>query len=159
MKDDIQCCAGISLSNEEREACISLIKEGGAVDPKNAEAELPLAKLVTIKRAGKNIVGVGAIKRCRPQYAYSIAEKSKFQFDPCSHEFGYVAIKESHRNQRLSHMITEKLLSKFQERPLFATTSNENMKRTLRKAGFVQRGEEWMGKKEQLSLWIKNGES
>ena len=160
MMDDIQCYQGISLSKKDLEDCILLIKDGGAIkNLKTAEEELPLAKLVAIKRAGQDIVGVGAIKQCRPIYTRSIAEKSTFQFDPCSHELGYVSIKKSHWGQELSKKITAKLLSEFQGRPLFATTSNERMKQTLKKAGFVQQGKEWMGNTEQLSLWIKNGES
>jgi len=159
MMDDIQCYQGISLSKEELEACILLIKKGGAVDPKYAKKKLPLAELVAIQRVGQDIVGVGAIKRCRSEYACSIAKKSEFQFDPCSHELGYVAIKERYQRQGLSKRIMAKLLSEFQGRPLFATTSNKYMKKTLEKAGFVQRGKEWKGEKEQLSLWIKNGES
>ena len=160
MMDDIQCYQGISLSKKDLEDCILLIKDGGAIkNLKTAEEELPLAKLVAIKRAGQDIVGVGAIKQCRPNYTRSIAKKSTFQLDPCSHELGYVSIKKSHWRQELSKKITAKLLSEFQGRPLFATTSNERMKQTLKKAGFVQQGKEWMGNTEQLSLWIKNGES
>jgi len=38
---------------------------------------------------------------------------------------------------------------------LFATTSNLRMKKTLRRAGFVQEGQEWKGTNSQLSLWIR----
>ena len=160
MKDDIQCCSGISLSREKLEACISLIKDGGAI--KNlitAEAGLPQARVVAINLMGQEIVGVGAIKRWNPQRASTLAGKSESTLDPHSHELGYIAVKEGFKRKKRSHRITAALLSEFQERPLFATTSNEHMKRTLRKAGFVQRGKEWKGEKEQLSLWIKNGES
>ena len=56
MKDDIQCCAGSSLSKEDCEACIVLIKQGGAVDLKSEE--LPHAEIVAIKRDGQAIVEV-----------------------------------------------------------------------------------------------------
>jgi hypothetical protein len=39
--------------------------------------------------------------------------------------------------------------------PLFATTYNERMKKTLGKAGFVKKGQEWKGRKHMLSLWLK----
>ena len=53
MMDDIQCYQGISLSKKDLEDCILLIKDGGAIkNLKTAEEELPLAKLVAIKRAG-----------------------------------------------------------------------------------------------------------
>jgi len=159
MKDDIQCCAGSSLSKEDCEACIVLIKQGGAVDL-NSE-ELPHAEIVAIKRDGQAIVGVGAIKRCRPDYARTIAARSQFKFDPRSYELGYIVVKKSHprQGQPLSPAIVAALLSKFAKRPLFATTSHERIKQTLRQAGFVPQGEVWRGMSGELSLWIKDGES
>ena len=157
MTDDIQCCAGGSLSEEERAACVSLIREGGAIVNSNtAEARLPQAMLVAINRVGQEIVGVGAIKRSNIQRASSIARDSHFQFDPHSHELGYVAVAKSHRGKKRSRRITEALCSTFQERPLFATTSDEHMKKTLRWAGFVQQDQEWQGNSGQLSFWILN---
>ncbi len=42
------------------------------------------------------------------------------------------------------------------EGSLFATTSDERMKKTLTKAGFVQSGLAWEGRKgQQLSLWLR----
>jgi len=55
----------------------------------------------------------------------------------------------------LSGRIVQKLLSS-NAGALFATTSSERMKKTLAQAGFVQKGSEWEGRKnQQLSLWIK----
>lgn len=158
MTDDIQCCAGGSLSEEERPACVFLIKEGGAIlNSSTAEARLPQAEVVAINRVGQKIVGVGAIKRSDLQCASLIAKKSDFKFDPHSHELGYVAIAESHQGEKRSHRITAALLSEFPKRTLFATTSDEYMKRTLSKARFAQQGKEWSGNSGTLSLWILHG--
>lgn len=148
------------LSKEEIQACLSVIEEGCAVNLKSAARELPLAMVVAIKRKGQDIVGVGAIKRKRPDYASKIAKRSGFSFDENSHELGYVAVKKSHQGQGLSHEITAKLLCTFQGRPIFATTSHERMKRTLKRADFIRQGKEWQGKKGKLlSLWIKDADS
>ena len=40
--------------------------------------------------------------------------------------------------------------------PLFATTGNENMKRTLRAAGFAMKGNSWQGQRGSLTLWIRS---
>jgi len=158
MMDDIQCFAGSRLSEKDRAACISLIVEGGAVKLTKAEVGLPQAKVVAINRVGQEIVGVGAIKRWSPQRASILAGESEFPLDPHSHELGYIVVKEGYKEQKRSHRITAALLSEFQERPLFATTSAKYMKQTLSKAGFVQRGKEWRGTRgDQLSLWIKDG--
>lgn len=152
------CHAPTDLSPDELRECLSLITDGCAVDPGTAAAELPRAMLIVlaVQRDHPNIVGLGAIKGQRPRYASSIAIKSGVPFDKNIHELGYVVVHQLHRGLGLSHKITAALLSGFPERPLFATTSHEGMKRTLRQAGFVPQGSEWPGRKGNLSLWIKN---
>jgi hypothetical protein len=160
MSSDVMSYSPNVLSKEEIQACLSVIKEGDAVNLKFAEKELPQAVVVAVKREGQNLVGVGAIKRKRPDYSSKIAKNSGFSFDQNMHELGYVAVKKSHQRQGLSHQITAKLLSTFQGRPIFATTSHEGMKRTLKTAGFIRQGTEWQGKTGNLlSLWIKDADS
>ena len=155
MKNNVQVYKPAELVEAEIQDCLSVIKEGGAlINSKTAVNEFPHSAVIAIKRVKKKIVGVGVIKQKRPKYASDIAKKSRFQFDNDIHEFGYVAVKKSHRRLGFSHEITTKLLATFQSRPLFATTSNEYMKPTLKKAGFIQHGDEWQGKKGKLSLWI-----
>jgi RimJ/RimL family protein N-acetyltransferase len=144
-----------TLLEQDALACISVIKEGNAVNLKSAGQELPLAA-VAIYRDNGQIIAVGAIKRPRPSYASSISERSCFPFNSNSHELGYVAVKKTHQKQGLSYKITDALLSTHKSYPIFATTSHEGMKRTLKKAGFIQEGTEWKGKRgDMLSLWIK----
>jgi hypothetical protein len=96
-----------------------------------------------------------ATRLCRPH-----RKECGFPFDTGIHELGYVAVKESYWNRGLSYKIAAKLLSEFGNRPLFATTSNPYMKRTLEKLGFIQRGNEWRGKDGNLlSLWITGAAS
>lgn len=162
MNSGVQVYAPAELSKDEIRVCISLVQKGGALEnPEWAADQLPRAIIIAIKRDGSEIVGVGAIKRRRPKYAGDKARKSGFEFDSNAHELGYVVVKESHRRKGISQQITAKLLSAFQTRPLFATTSNSKMKPTLEKAGFVQRGKEWPGKngKGKLSLWVSDGKS
>lgn len=155
---DIEIYSPDDLSKEDIEACISLIKKGGAVSPISALVELPRALVVTIKRDGQEIVGVGAIKRKRPRYYSEIAKKSGVRLNRSYHELGFIVIDEPYQDFGMSDAIVEKLLATFYERPLFATTSNEYMKNTLEKAGFVWRGKEWQGMNGMLSLWIKEAE-
>lgn len=145
------------LADGDLGACIAIIQCGDAVDPESAGEELGRSEVIAIARKGANIVGVGAIKRLRTGYALTIASsrKSGSSFDPNTLELGYVAVDAQHRKRGLSHRIVAELLSKHQGR-LFATTSNEGMKKTLDDAGFVRKGREWRGQKHnQLSLWIK----
>jgi len=60
----------------------------------------------------------------------------------------------AHQGKGLSHRIVAALLSK-NGGPLFATTSSDGMKKTLVKAGFVQKGREWKVQKGELSPWMR----
>jgi len=134
--------------------CIAIIKKGEAVDWQSAKRELPLAASVVTARKGSQIVGVGAIKRERRQYAADVSKKSGFKFPPETPELGYVAVEPEHQGRGLSLRIT-KLVLAGQKGSLFATTYNEWMMKTLEKAGFVRKGKEWKGRKHMLSLWYK----
>jgi predicted GNAT family N-acyltransferase len=137
--------------------CLSIIREGDAVDLRSARNGLPQAKLVAIAWEGEEIVGVGVVKQKRPTYAGKIAKRSGAPLNTNTNELGYVAVKESERGKKLSRKITEKLLSETSSDPLFATTSSNRMKKTLKNAGFIQQGREWTGKDGQLSLWTRCG--
>jgi hypothetical protein len=142
------------LTTKVVSTCIAIIKQGEAVDWQSAKRELPLAMAVVIARKGSEIVGVGAIKRERRQYAADVSKKSGFKFPPETPELGYVAVEPGHQGRGLSLRITRLVLSG-QKTALFATTYNEWMMKTLAKAGFVRKGKEWKGRKHMLSLWYK----
>lgn len=144
------------LTTVDLAACIGVIKRGAAVDGASVTRELPRARLIAVARAGAEITGVGVIKRIRIAYASGVSgsRKSAFTFDPNIPEIGCIAVAESHRNRGLSRRIVETLLP--HEDRFFATTSNEHMKATLEKCGFVFKGCEWRGRTgNRLSLWIK----
>ena len=153
-RKELQVFAQGELPDNDLRECVSLIASGDAVDPGTAEEHLPHCLFVVVKREGDQIVGVGAAKGQRPNYARTIARRCGFEFDPQTHELGYVVVRESHRKLGISKAITEKLLALF-ERPLFATTSNEHMERTLSHTGFVHRGHSWKShENEDLHLWM-----
>src|SRR6266566_6906506 len=66
---DVAPIPDADLTEKELAACIAVIKKGQAVDWRSALRELPLATAVVIARKGREIVGVGAIKRERQEYA------------------------------------------------------------------------------------------
>lgn len=155
---EVICKAPDEVSAEQIAAALALIASGRAVNPNTAAAELPRVKLIALAQEPKKqrIIGVGAIKRPRPQYASYVAEQSGFPLAPNTHELGYVSVDASSRGLGISHRIAHLLLLQFQERPVFATTSHDGMKRTLSHAGFCQQGREWPGEHGNLSLWIKS---
>jgi hypothetical protein len=148
-------CSGTELTEQDRAACVALIAEGGAVNVQTAASELPKASVVATVRRDGLLVGVGAIKRERPDYASEKAELSGFDFDPNTTELGYVAVAKEHRQRELSSRIVRALTADCHDR-LFATTDDPYMKRTLGHARFTQRGKEWDGQRGRLSLWIRD---
>jgi GNAT superfamily N-acetyltransferase len=152
----VSVCVPIDLSSTELDRCVALVTSGGAVAVGFAQAELPRASVLAVVRHKTEIVGVGAIKRIRDYYAVGIAstQKSGFGFDKNMPEVGYIAVDDRHRGQGLSHRILEQLLAK-KDGPLFATTDEVRMKKTLTAHGFAMKGAEWEGDRGQLSLWIR----
>jgi hypothetical protein len=106
------------------ERCLVILERGGAVDIPSARRELPLAPLVVLVRHRETVVGLGAIKRIRENYAADKAMKSGAPFDPKTAEFGYVAVDDDHQGHGLSKAIANLLLEKNTE-TLFGTTYNE----------------------------------
>ena len=151
---DVKACAVGDLNEADRAACIGLVVGGHAVNPRTAKRDFPHALQVAIARKDGKVVGVGTIKPVRKEYAAHTAEESKFPFDPDTPEFGYVAVDPAHQGKGLSSEITEALSQ--HKGSLFARTSDPKMKSALKKAGFVQRGDEWDGQRgDRLSLWIR----
>ena len=151
----VQGCTPEHLTEAEMAACIAIVEKGEAVDPELAARGLARAGLLAVARKGKQVVGVGAIKRPRPGYAAKVAKRSGHEFPADTPELGYVAVDPEHRGHRLSLKIVAALLAGHQG-PLFATTDCERMKTVLSKVGFLHKGNEWKGKRDQLSRWLKD---
>lgn len=142
-----------SLTADELRSVIELLRKGAAVSPESAAAEIPIAISLVLAMRNNEIVGVGTIKRARPQYAASIHRKSKTTFPDDLPELGYVAVSKEHWRNQLSRRIVAELLRDSHE-DLFATTDDDRMKRTLGRFGFVERGKSWRGNRSVLTLWL-----
>ncbi len=154
----IVCTRAELLAKKRLEEFISLVEEGGAVDPASIKAKLPKAeKIAFIEREGK-FVAVAAKKQALASYVESIASKSRYDIQSDVPELGYVAVSESCRGQRLSGKVVRRVLFEFGDGPVFATTSDEKMKSLLGRNGFRWVGHEWRSERtdEMLSLWLRD---
>lgn len=151
---NVKAVAAAELTASDLAACTGILKGGDAVNWKSAKAELPEATALAIAWKGKKIVGLGAIKRERRDYATDIAAKCGVDFSPETLELGYVAVSPEHRGHHLSHCIVRRLLKEHTGR-LFATTYSPQMKDVLKRFGFVNKGKEWMGRRDMISFWEK----
>jgi hypothetical protein len=143
-----------ALTAADAKVCLAILREGGAVDVKQAATQLPRAQLIALRREAGVIVGLGAIKSARPDYLTGLAHRSGVTLPSDGHELGYVAVRASQHGKRFSTGIVTALLAGFPARPLFATTAHPRMKATLAKAGFQPVGKEWPGVHGALSLWV-----
>ena len=142
-----------ALNVSEIAVCIDILKTGNAVDIRSARRDLPRAHLLAVARMQDRIVAVGCIKHERAWYALKTSRNSGVDFPRDILELGYVAVHPDHRRKQLSQRFVEVLLARHKRR-LFATTYSDFMKTTLRRAGFVQKGNEWEGRKNQMvSFW------
>ena len=143
------------LTEPERRECVALIAEGDAVGRAFVKKWFPRSIAVALKLSGAEIVGIGVIKPVRRGYAKTVAKRSGSELDPEMHEMGYITVREDHRRRGIAFAIAQALDSEHKA-PLFATTSDESMKRTLGQRGFVPRGNEWTGDRGSvLSLWVR----
>jgi pyrimidine deaminase RibD-like protein len=150
----VTTCLPSALTSTETTHCIAIVKEGYAVDH-SVETELPMATLLAVARKGTEVVGVGAIKRERKNYATSVAKKCGYAFSSGTLELGYVARSKDHGGHELGPRIVGALLAEHGVAPLWATTDLAAMRHTLAAAGFKQFGKEWKGRRGKLSLWIR----
>jgi hypothetical protein len=151
---ELKTCVAAELSQTDLDTCAGLVKDGGAVRG-DTKTKLQRATELAVATCRGKVVGVGAIKMKNPARAESVAKSSEFVFSAETPELGYVAIDKEHKDNGLSGRLTAQLL-KNKKTPFFATTDDTYMKRTLGKAGFAPKGQEWPGGRAQLSLWIRD---
>lgn len=163
----MSCCSSLynvevsvpsDLSQKDIGRCVDIISKGGATG-NSVNQLLPEAELLAIARpcSGGDIVGIGAIKVARPEYAEEIAgkDKSDFPFDVNTTELDFIAVDPSHQNKGIASSIMKEL-NPIHKGGLFAITDDPNMKKTLEHFNFEQKGKEWKGKRGILSLWIRS---
>lgn len=144
--------------NNRLEEFVSLIAEGGAIEPGSVENKLPKTeKVAFIERDGK-FVAVAAKKRADANYMNSVSKSSGYPLRGDTSELGYVEVVTACRGQRLSVKVVRRILFEFGDETVFATTSNDRMKPVLSECGFRWVGHEWRSPRtgEMLSLWIRH---
>ena len=155
-KYEVRSLKSGELDDAALQRCADILKAGGAVEPVSV-AQLRRATKLVLATKGVEIVGVGTIKGIRKNYTARVAgpKKSGFAFPAETPELGYIAVDPAHRQKGLSHGLLDALL-KDQEAALFATTYDPRMKKTLSAAGFTEKGKEWKGREQMLSLWLRD---
>jgi GNAT superfamily N-acetyltransferase len=142
------------LSDADWSRVEAILRAGGAVNVSSALAEIPISTVLVLARQTGIVVGFGAIKRERPDYARKTQDKAGGAFDLEMCELGYVAIDGDFQKQGISSRILDTLLAAYPH-GLFCTTDSEEMKGSLERRDFKQTGKTWRGNRGDLSLWIR----
>jgi GNAT superfamily N-acetyltransferase len=144
------------LSETEMKDCVTLLKDGEAVDVAAAKRGITAAKKLMIAREHGSIIGLAAIKKARPAYAAKIARDSSAIIEVGADEMGYIAVSPKYRRLGVGRELVSALLDGVKA-PLFATTASIGMKRILEHQGFAKSGRTWSGRAGRLSLWQRSG--
>jgi hypothetical protein len=83
----LAACAPGDVSDTEFSFCVEIVRDGGAVAI--SMEKLQKARMLALARKGGVIVGVGSIKRDRPDRAANIAHRSGFSFPKETPELGF----------------------------------------------------------------------
>lgn len=148
---------GEYLTTSEKILCIEILKSGAAVSIQSAEVELSMSPYVAlVTNHDEDIVGLGAVKRTREDYAVSTAKKSGFDFVETMAELGYIAVQNQYEGKGIAKAIVGLLLGCCPYE-LFATTYNARMAKILEKYGFCKRGHTWrnVDNTTDVSLYLR----
>ncbi|MFZ0640061.1 MAG: hypothetical protein WAN33_11555 [Candidatus Acidiferrales bacterium] len=148
------------MSAQRLNEFVELVGSGDAVDRQSVDKKLRKAqKVAFVERDGK-MVAVAAMKKAIPSYAKKLSKLSGYDLADDVPELGYVVVLEGYRGQHLSTQVVQRILPEFNNRSVFATTSDAKMKCVMKKQGFRRVGNEWDSKRpgKRLSLWIKEAQ-
>ena len=103
----------------------NLVIEGETVDPEGLTQRIRGAfRLLFLRKANGQLVGVGALKRPQLGYRSKVFAKARATRPPDEYRFelGWVAVSKSYQGRGLSRRIIGELISLAENENLFATT-------------------------------------
>jgi GNAT superfamily N-acetyltransferase len=138
-----------------------LVIEGGAVNPEGLRQRIHEAsRLLFLREAGDQLVGVGALKRPSPAYRNTVFANAQATVPPGEYplELGWVVVAKSHRGRRLSTRIVSELLPFAKNENIFATTrADERVLSFAFDCGFKINGKPFpSGRGYDLVLYLRN---
>lgn len=149
-------CPAEALADFEK-----LVLEGGAVDPQGLTQRIRNAfRLLFLRMADGQLVGVGALKYPRPSYRSRVFANAQATAAPDEYriELGWVVVAKTHQGQGLSTRIVGELLPFAKDENVFATTrANERLMRYASDHGFEINGKPYpSGRGYDLVLYLRN---
>lgn len=149
-----------ALHAQDLRAAAELVFGGRAVDGTVEQIARRLAAAETLAiqwdEDDVRIIGIAAVKNPAAHYREGVFGKANFDISgyETARELGYVSIADDMRGKHIPSGLIDALLADAKE-PIYSTTDNASMGKTLARAGFAVAGSEWKGRKGMLSLWLR----
>jgi predicted GNAT family N-acyltransferase len=136
---------------------VSLVESGGAIQAGSVREKLPRAQEIAFVIRDGRMVAAAARKEPHENYARTVSEHSGYELPNGIPELGYVVVDKRFRGQKLASAVVQSILSQMGGEAIFATTSDDKIKRLLGKNRFRWVGHEWKSDRtgELLSLWLR----
>ena len=139
----------------------NLVTKYGTVDPKGLTQRIrDASRLLFLRKADGQLVGVGALKRPQLSYRTKVFAKARATTPPDEYrvELGWVAVAKSHQARGLSRRIIGELISFAENDNLFATTrADARAIRFAAEYGFKPAGKPYpSGRGYDLVLYLRN---
>ena len=149
-------CTAQALADFEK-----LVIEGGAIGPEGLTQRIRNAfRLLFLRTADVQLVGVGALKHPRPAYRNKVFANARATIpsDEYPVELGWVVVAKSHRGRGLSTRIIGELLTVARNENVFATArADERVMRYASDHGFEINGKSYpSGRGYDLVLYLRN---
>ena len=145
---------------EQRAAFARLVRRGFRTAGAGLSARVSAARYLAFNCApGGELTAIAALKAPEDRYRHDVFGMAGATASSADYrlELGWVYVKPSHRRQRAATMLCERLLSRVERDSVFATTGTDNaaMRRILRWCGFVEVGNPYTYRGEQLRLFLR----
>lgn len=138
------------------------VKQGGEVDDNGLRGRMMKAEwLLFLYDENGILAGVAALKCPEEGYKRNVFNKARSKENPDEFPFeaGWIYIKPEFRGNRFSHVLLEKIIELAGDKPLYATTREDNkpMKSTNIRYGLQQSGHPYpsVDRKHNLVLYVK----
>ena len=147
-------------SKKEITKFYNLVVKGGQVITGGLKKSIKNAKFLAFYYDDGEIVSIRAIKKAKPAYRDHVFNNAGVDelADKYQYETGWAYTIPSHRRRGIGSFAYKKMLEKAKGIKLFATTRESNIapQKTLKKNGFKQIGEPYIGiTDDNVILWVR----
>jgi len=138
----------------------TLVEAGGEVELSGLQERIDRAFLLGFATDDNEIVAVAAVKQPAQSHVRHVFTSSKTSLfaDDYQFEYGWAFTTPARRGQHLAYRLLEGLLASTENRRIWASTreTNKIIQNVLRRSGFLQTGQPFRGRNENLLLWIRD---